>query len=87
MARRMERNGDPANPADLAIGHRLQPDRPKAVADYWRGLMRAEILAMTGAGMVGMAMRDQGAVHRTPGVDVKITSRAEDAPVGEGQNG
>ncbi len=86
MARRMERDGDAADAAPLAIGDGVKRDRAEAVPDHGRGLHRGKVAVMPGPGMVGMAMRDERARHGPPRVDVEVTRRAVDAPVGEGED-
>ena len=47
--------------------------------------MRGKVGAVPHAGVVGMTMRDQRAVHGTPRINIEITLRAENAAVGKGK--
>lgn len=45
-----------------------------------------EVMAMAGAGVIGMSVGDDGSVDGLPGVDVKIAWRAVETSVSEFQN-
>lgn len=72
MARRVERNGDAAHVNLGAIGERLDFDIAEPVAQDGRGEGGAHVVLMPPARVVCMAVRDEGAGHRAPGVDVEI---------------
>ncbi len=76
-----------ADPAGLAEGDALGGDLSQAVADHRQGGMGGEIGAVAGAGVVGMAVGDQRAVDRAPGVDEEVTRFAVEAAIGAGEDG
>jgi len=48
--------------------------------DGFRGT-RTEVVIVSPAGVIGMSMRDQGALYRSPGIDVYIGLLAVDSTV------
>ncbi len=79
MPRRVERDGDVAERQPLAIGDRLgRSGEAFAIArrhDRQRFPGRQHA-AVAGAGMVGMAVGDECALHRPGRVDVEVAGRA-----------
>ena len=64
----------------LAVGQRLQVDvgaEPRAQHACAVGVR--QVVAVADARVVGVGMRDDGALHRPPGIDVEIAGRAVQA--------
>lgn len=72
MARRVERNGDAAHVYLGAIGERFDFDIAEAVAQDGRGEGGAHVVLVPLARVVCMSVRDEGARHRAPWVDVEV---------------
>jgi hypothetical protein len=72
VARRVE--GDRASPIREPRHRDLRRDRDVAqpVADHRRGGVGGEVAGVAGAGVVGMAVGDERAVDRAPGVDEEV---------------
>ena len=64
---------------DLGIGWHTMFENTEAFGG-------GEVMAMAGAGVIGMGVGDDGSVDGLPGVDVKIAWWAEETTVGEFQN-
>ena len=67
---------------DALRGYVAQP-----VTHHGKSRVRGEVVLMAWSGVVRVAVRDEGTVHRTPWVDEKITCRAVNAAVGKGKDG
>ena len=79
MACRVKRDGDAILLKRLAIADGLPACRKaRAVAQFHdiERLPRRQDMSMSGAGVVRMAMRDHGPLHRAHGIDVEIAGRA-----------
>ncbi len=83
MAGRVERKVDALDGPFHTVGDAFGCYVAETVTHNRLGCMGAQITAMSGTGVVGMAMGDDGTLDRPPGVDVDPGVRAEDAPVGE----
>ncbi len=79
MAGGMEGYRDAPDLKGLAKGQGLGRNAAKAVADHGQGLRSGQIVLVSGAGVVGMAVGDQGPRYRSPGVNVKTPVRAKKA--------
>ena len=49
---------------------------PQALAQNRQAIALCPVMAHAGAGMVAMAMGDDGASHLAPGIDVEVAGRA-----------
>src|SRR5271165_6163547 len=79
MAGRMEFDADVAEPDLLAIGDRLRAAckiLPIAQPHHVERLLGGQYRAMAGAGVIGMAMGDQGPLHGADRIDVKAAGLA-----------
>jgi hypothetical protein len=71
--------------ARVADGHRLAPveagdvDAPEARAQHADAALRGQVVAMAGARVVGVGVRDDGALDLAPRVDVEVAGRAIEA--------
>lgn len=86
MARRMQGDACATDLAHLAVSDCIKCDIPEAMAHDGGCDIRGEITVMPLPRVVGMAMRDQRAVHRVPRVDEEITGGAVNALGFEFQN-
>ena len=82
MARGMKRNLDPVARQDLAIGRCLDRDVAKALTKDRRRVAVTDIHIRAKARVIGMRMRDDRALHRPPGIDVKVARGAIETTVG-----
>ena len=82
MARRMKRNGDVAELDGFAVCNRLRAvGEIVAVAQphHIEGFLRRQHRAVTGAGVIGMAVRNHGALDGPYGIDMKAAGLAAQA--------
>ena len=82
MARGMKRKLDPVARQDLAVSRGLDRDVAKALAQDRGGIAVADVNLRAEARVVGMRMRDDGALNRAPGIDVKVARSAIEAAIG-----
>ena len=87
MACRVEGHCRRPDLARRAVGNALSRDRAKAFADHRQRLIGGQIGAHPRSGVVTVAMGDQCARNRAPGIDVEIPSGAVDAVIGKGEDG
>ena len=94
MARRVQADAHAEVIHPLAITQGLQRDVTEARTQHALGRRGSQVVAVAAARMIGMGMRDHGAMHRPPWVDVEVAGRAIQAfgalnheVVGTGQRG
>jgi hypothetical protein len=79
----MERNTDSIERHGLAIGEGFNGGVvTEAGAEQALAGLRGQVLLRSGAGVIGMGVGDDGAVHGSPGVDVEVAGGAVDAILG-----
>lgn len=78
IACRIKADFGPADLPRLTIYYCLKLNIAQSVAHHWGCLRGRQIVPMTGARMVCVAMGDQHPRHRLPGINVEIPGRAID---------
>src|SRR5262249_14271845 len=80
VSRRMQRDGDFADPPPLAVLQRLDERSLAHPAPQQRGGRRgAEIRGISGPRVIAVSMGDHGALHRPERMEVERAARAEEA--------
>ena len=79
MTRRMKGNLRCTDLPGFAEADCVEGDPAQPMANDRCRTFGREVMRMTGARVIGVTMRDQSAIHRTPGVDEKVARRAIDA--------
>jgi hypothetical protein len=81
----MKRNYCAADLPAFTVAERFDVNLPQPVAHYRCRYIGGKICAHSAARMIGVAVCDQRTRHRTPWVNIEISSRAEDARGCKGQ--
>ena len=86
MASGVKRYGCITDTASLAVFNRVEINLAKAMLHDRPGEIGSQIPAVAAAGVVGVAVGDQGPVYRSPRIDIEIPGWAINAFSGKGQD-
>ena len=86
MAGGVKRYGCITDLAGLAVFNRVEVNLTKAMLHDGPSKIGSQISAVAAAGVIGVAMGDQGPVYRPPRIDIEIPGWAINAFSGEGQD-
>jgi len=86
MTSGVEGNRCAANLAVFSVADGVEGDITKTVPHDRGGGLGCQVGGMAGAGVIGVAVRDERALHGAPRIDVEIASGAVDTGFGEAEN-